>query len=136
MIPVVRCKPGAKFEVIAPGGFRILAAIDGATSVLGHDLTIAAGTNDHDGISRHNLGEAYDVSVKDFAIGPLEALIRYLSQRLGPRFTVMYETPTRPTDHELAKIATVNPSATGPHLHIQTKKGEVYPPVETGTLNL
>lgn len=136
MIPVVRCKPGARFDVIAPGGFRILAAIDGAARIIGQDIVIAAGTNDHSGVSRHLIGEAYDISVRDFPMQTLETLIRYLTQFLGPHFTVFYETPEKPTDHDFAKIAIVNPAATGPHLHIQVKKGDLYPPAESRSLNL
>lgn len=126
---VLRVKPGCAFAVIAPGGFRILAALDNATKVLSCDLTIAAGTNDHT-TGRHPLGEAYDVSVKDLALQTILKLKTYLDQALGARFTVLYEVNAPPTEPELAAIAFVNPAATGKHFHIQVKKGTTYPPLE------
>lgn len=128
-IPVLRCKPGVAFDRIAPGGFRILRALDGATLVIGTDLWITSGTDSH-ATGRHPHGEAYDVSVKNLSIPVILRLRTYLLQVLGQQFTVLYETPTRPDDPALAAIAYVNGDATGPHLHVQVKKGIEYPPPE------
>jgi hypothetical protein len=57
-------------------------------------------------------------------------VIDALVQLLGPLFTVLYETPATPSDAKLGEFAYVNPKATGPHLHLQLKKGTVYPPTE------
>jgi hypothetical protein len=127
MIPVVRCKPEVAFARIAPAGFRILAALDGASKVLGFDMWITAGTDSHT-TGRHVTGEAYDISVKDWSVPILLKVKRYLEQVLGDRFTVLYEVPTTPSDPDLAQIAYVNGDATGPHLHVQVKKGSEYPP--------
>lgn len=126
-VTVLRQGVGTEFRLIAPGGFRILAALDHATQVIGHDLTITAGTNDHT-TGRHPKGEAFDVRVKDLDVPQTLRLRQVLQSSLGPRFTVLYETPTKPSDPMLAAIATINPDATAPHLHIQVRRDISYPP--------
>lgn len=126
-VPCLRHTAETKFEAIAPGGFRILAALDHATQVIGKDITLTAGTNDHS-IGKHPIGEAYDVRVRSFDVPTILRLRQVLQATLGPRFTVLYETPTKPGDPVLAAIATINPDASAPHLHIQTRKGLNYPP--------
>lgn len=124
-----------EFGTIAPGGFRILSALDLATDAIGHDLTITAGTNDHS-IGKHPIGEALDVRVRDLTAPLIVKLREWLQLYLGPRFTVLFETPTHPDDPALAAIATINTGASAPHIHIQVKKGTSYPPraVDEGTL--
>lgn len=126
-IPVLRAEPDVEFRRIAPGGFRILAALDHATSVLGRDLVITSGTDSH-GAGRHPVGEAFDVRTRDLDVPSIVRLLRVVQDGLGPRFTVLYETPVPPTDPILARFATVNPHATGEHLHAQVRKGTKYPP--------
>lgn len=116
-----------EFAIIAPGGFRILAALDHATQVIGHDLTITAGTNDHS-IGKHPVGEAFDVRVRDLTVPEILRLRENLQATLGPRFTVLFESPTKPADPALADIATINTGASAPHVHIQVKRGTSYPP--------
>ena len=131
MTPVLRCSVGTKFDQIAPGGFRILAALDAACQAIEHDLTITAGTNDHEQ-GRHPLGEAYDVRTRDLTSAQILRLLRILTSTLGPAFTVLYERPTPEPDAALAAVAFINPHASGPHLHVQVKKGTWYPPQPTG----
>jgi hypothetical protein len=128
-IPVLRCAEGVQFERIAPGGFRILAALDGATKVLGRDLTITSGTDGHTG-GKHPTGEAYDVRTRDLLAPQVLRLYDYLQATLGERFTVLYEVPERPDNARLAAIAYLNPAASGPHIHCQIKKGTTYPPAD------
>lgn len=128
MIPVLRTKSGTQFAKIAPGGFRMLAALDDATLLIQHDLVITAGTNDHTR-GRHPLGEAYDVSVAGLFPLQILRLIEYLHERLGPRFTILFEVHTLDgLDPALKPIAFVNDDASGPHLHLQVKKDTTYPP--------
>jgi len=129
MIPVLRATPDVTLKP-APGGFRILAALDAATKVLGRDLTLTAGANDHTS-GRHPLGEAYDVRTRDLSTPELLRLVEFLGRVLGERFYVSYEVPARPQDAALAAIAVVNPDASGPHLHIQVRRGTEYPPFDT-----
>lgn len=127
-VPCLRHTDECEFARIGPGGFRILAALDHATAVIGRDLVITAGTNDHT-TGRHPLGEAFDVRTRGFDVPTIVRLKQNVQAILGPRFTVLYEVPTKPSDPALREIATVNPQATGEHLHIQVKKDTDYPPV-------
>lgn len=129
LIPVLRCKPGCAFDRIAPGGFRILAALDAAAKIVGVDLELTAGTNDHT-TGKHVSGEAYDVSVTGMTVPQVLKTKRFLEQALGLRFTVLYEVAIQPADPALVAVAFVNPDASGPHLHVQIAKGTVYPPLE------
>jgi hypothetical protein len=125
---VVRVKPGVTFAPIAPAGFRILAAIDVVARIVHRDLEITSGSDSHPANDVHTLGEAYDISVRDFD-APTIAMIRAgLVNQLGDLFTVLYETPTKPTDVRLQVIAFVNGHATAPHIHVQRRNGTVYPP--------
>lgn len=127
-VPVLRAKPGVTFAPIEPAGFRILAAIDNLSRVLGLDIWITSGSDSHPPGDPHTTGEAYDVSVKDWTVPVTLKAITFLRQVLGERFTILYECPSAPSDPQLLAIAYVNGQATGCHLHVQRKKGMVYPP--------
>ena len=124
---VLRARPSVKFDHIAPAGFRILAALDEATQYLGEDLMITSGTDSHVAPDPHALGVAYDISVEGLSVEITMRLVQYLRVTLGTLFTTLYECPTAPSDARLASIMYLNPDATGPHLHIQRKKGTVFP---------
>jgi hypothetical protein len=128
---VVRVKPGVQFTPIAPAGFRILAALDTVARLVARDLEITSGSDSHPPTDVHTLGEAYDISVHDYDAPTIAAIRAGLANQLGALFTVLYETPTRPTDARLQVIAYLNPDATAPHLHVQRRNGTVYPPIET-----
>lgn len=125
---VLRHRPTARFDVIAPAGFRILAALDRATLECGVDLTITSGTDGHAITDPHANGEAFDVSVKGLTPEQIIEVRDVLLQLLGPLFTVLFEVPQPPTDAKLAELAYVNPEATGQHFHIQKRRGTTYPP--------
>jgi len=121
--------PGtADFSTLAPAGIRILAALDNAARVLGIDLTITCACEGHPPGDPHTTGEAMDVRVRGFSTVVTLKLVMFLQQVLGPLFTVLLETPKPFTDPDLAAIQTVNPHASGPHLHLQRKKGTTWPP--------
>lgn len=128
---VIRVRDGVEFRRIAPAGFVILSALHSATRVLHLDVWITSGTEAHDAADPHTSGEAYDVSVNRYSIEMIIELRTYLEKALGPLFTVLYEVPHAPDDVRLGSIAFVNPHATAPHLHVQRKKGTVYPPPAT-----
>lgn len=113
---VVRVKDGAEFKVIAPAGFRILAAIDYVAKHLDHDLTITSGTDGtHSGPDDpHHTGEAYDLRTQDFpnAALKLQVLDGIMLQLGWEAFFGFLEDPG--TENE--------------HLHCQKRKGTVYPP--------
>lgn len=135
MVPVLRRKPGFTWNVYAPGGFRILAALDGLSQILGFDVTLTAGTNDHVLPDPHATGEAFDVRILGWSAPTILHAVDYLTHTLGPLFTVLYEVPTVPSDPHFAAIAYHNPGATAPHLHVQTKKGQLYPPLADGAVH-
>ena len=128
-VSVVRVKPGVRFDIIAPAGFRILAAIDALTQKLGRDVLITCGTDSHTLPDPHCKGEAYDVGVFGWSATEIESALRHMRLALGDPFTVLYEVPVRPSDPTLRPLAYVNPKATGNHFHIQRKMNTEYPPV-------
>lgn len=109
----VYAKPGVLFSLIAPGGFRILSAIDQAAAKLGQDLTITSACDgQHSGPNDpHHRGEAYDVRSHDLAEDQKQRLLAEVNQALGPAFYGFLEAAG--TDNE--------------HFHWQVKKGTVYP---------
>jgi hypothetical protein len=129
-IPVLRCAAGVQFAVIAPGGFRMLAALDGLSKVLGRDVWLTSGTDRHRA-GRHPTGEAYDVRVTGWTVPMIAKALQFLRQTLGARFTVLYEVTTaQGLDDTERAIATVNLHATARHLHLQVKRATIYPPIE------
>ena len=125
---VVRHRPSARFDQIRPAGFRIIAAIDQAAQQCRVDLTITSGTDSHTVPDPHVTGEAFDVSVQGLSAQEIADVKATLERTLGPLFTVLYEVPKVPSDPTLRHIAYVNVKATGPHFHLQRKKGTVFPP--------
>lgn len=124
---VVRAGVGVTFATIAPAGFEILSALSGLAKVLRKDVTITSGTDSHTLPDPHSSGEAYDISIWSWAPGEVSQGVQFLRTTLGEAFTVLYEVNKLPTDPLLAPLAYVNPKATGPHMHIQRRKGTVYP---------
>jgi hypothetical protein len=109
---VVRVKDGVQFTTIAPGGFRILAAVDGAAASVNHDVTITSACDGcHSGLhDPHHRGEAYDVRTHDQA--DKNRLLAEIMKRLAPdQFFGFLEAAG--TDNE--------------HIHVQVRKGTVYP---------
>lgn len=127
-LPCLRVKPGTRFDVIAPGGFRLLSALDAATMILGKDLTITAGTDDHTE-GKHPIGEAFDVRTQGLSEAEIITLVQFLRARLGAAFSVFYETHTMPLASGLKALTLINAGATAPHLHLQVRKGTVWPPL-------
>lgn len=125
---VVRHRPAARFDQIRPAGFRILSALDQAAQDCRVDLLITSGTDSHAQPDPHVTGEAYDVSVHGLSAQQIADIHASLTATLGPLFTVLYEVAAVPSDPTLRPIAYVNIKATGPHFHIQRKKGTVFPP--------
>jgi|SRR5271154_6801431 len=111
---VVRVKDGVLFSVIAPGGFRILSAIDRSAQSVIYDLVITSGTDgEHSGPNDpHHRGEAYDIRTNDLGELDKQFILRQTMAYLGTeQFYGFIEAPA--TDNE--------------HIHIQVKKGTKYP---------
>jgi hypothetical protein len=135
MLAVVRVKAYVVLDGLRPSGFRIVAAIDGATQALGWDLTISGGLEDPPAPltprapdDPHKLGEALDVSSRGLSDERIVITYRWIQRKLGPLFTVLYEVLTAPANPQLAAIAYLSQNLTAPHFHIQRKKGTIYPP--------
>jgi len=111
---VVRVKDGVQFAVIAPGGFRLLAAIDATAQGIAHDLTITSGTDgEHSGPDDpHHRGEAYDVRTND--LPDKQHALDVLKAEIGPLFYAFIEDPGTPNEH----------------IHCQVNKGTTFPPLE------
>lgn len=114
MIPVVRVKDGVLFTKIAPGGFRILRALDETSTSEMIDLEITSACDgEHSGPNDpHHRGEAYDVRTHDFDDNTKNRVLGSIIRILGPAFFAFLESPG--TDNE--------------HIHVQVKKGTVFPP--------
>ena len=125
---VLRHRPSVRFDVIAPAGFRILAALDAAAQRYHVDLMVTSGTDSHAMPDPHATGEAFDVSVQTLSAQQIADVKAHLERTLGALFTVLYEVPKTPSDPTLRPIAYVNVKATGPHFHIQPRKGTIFPP--------
>lgn len=109
---VVLVKPGVEFTKIAPGGFRILSALDQVAASMKHDLTITCACEGHPPEDPHSQGKAYDVRSHDIEDDCLKKLILdQIMRKLGPRFYGFLEKPGTPEEH----------------FHIQVAKGTVYP---------
>src|SRR6195256_3321483 len=112
MSPCIRVKDGVLFTMIAPGGFRILAAIESAAGHIAHDLTITSACDgEHSGPDDpHHRGEGYDVrsqGLPDKQLA-LDAIKNFLGEI---RFYCFLEDPD--TENE--------------HIHAQVRHGMMYP---------
>lgn len=109
----VYTKSGVLFTTIAPGGFRILSAIDQAAASLDENLVITSACDgEHSGPNDpHHRGEAYDVRSHDFTDDRKTTILSAIMQTLGSAFYGFLESPG--TDNE--------------HFHFQVRKGTTYP---------
>lgn len=111
---VLRVKPGVAFTMIAPGGFRILSALDQAAAKLPFDLTISSACDgEHSGPEDpHHSGNADNVRSRDLTAEQKTAVLAEVMAILGwERFYGFLEA-----------AGTANE-----HFHFQVKKGTVYP---------
>lgn len=112
---VLRVKDGVLFTVIAPGGFRILSALDQSCEKLGFDLWLSSGCDGaHSGpLDPHHEGKAYDVRSHDFTTDVKTSVLATVMGILG--WDSFYGF--------LEDAGTANE-----HFHFQVKKGTIYPP--------
>ena len=123
------CKAGVGFPVLRPAGFRILAALDGTCQELGISILITSGSEERGRLPTdpHMTGEGVDAGLVGFDTPMILAIRRTMQQRLGEQFTVLIESPHPVPDLDVARIMTINPSATAIHLHLQKRKNTVFP---------
>lgn len=105
-------KDGVRFDVVAPAGFAILAALRTIALSFPKAIVITAGTDGkHKKNSKHYIGEAYDIRSKDQTPAEQARFKAGLDAFLGPtKFYYFLEAPD--TDNE--------------HWHIQKRAGTVY----------
>lgn len=111
---IVLVKDGVSFDKIAPGGFRILSAIDYTAFKLNLNLTITSACDgEHSGPNDpHHRGEAYDIRSHDFDDATKKNVLNIIMAQLGfDQFYGFLESPN--TENE--------------HFHFQVKKGTTYP---------
>lgn len=130
MTPHVQLKSDARIKTIMPAGIRILAAIDRTAQLLDSILTITSASEDRgrEATDPHMTGEAFDVSVRDIPTERIRMMYRSLKHLLGAEFTVLLECPSWAIPADLKDLIYVNDKATGLHLHIQRKRGTIWPP--------
>lgn len=115
MMSVVLVKDGVLFTKIAPGGFRILAAIDGTAEFTNENLIITSACDgEHSGPDDpHHRGEAYDIRTHN--LKDKQFTLDVIKSHLDPdHFYAFLEAPN--TDNE--------------HIHVQVKKGTTFPPIQ------
>lgn len=110
---IVHVKPGVLFTRIAPGGFRILGALEQLARTLRLEVTITSACDGvHSGpADPHYRGQAYDVRSHDWVDARTHQVVEVLQRELGDGFTVLLEAPGTPTEH----------------IHCQVRKGTAYP---------
>lgn len=108
---MIQIKPGVSFAIIAPAGYRILAALKAAGERLDLDLTITSGCDGvHSGpTDPHHTGEAYDVRTHDLG-DATQSVLEAVLEQIGASFFGFLEDPGTPNEH----------------LHFQRRKGLVY----------
>lgn len=106
---------------------HLIWALDSVGRQMSLDLIVTCAEEGHRPDDPHTKKKAFDVRVKDFAPAIILTLYRTLCQQLDRNlWTVLYEVPALPNDALLQQIAYVNPEASGPHLHLQVKRGLDY----------
>lgn len=131
MTPVVRFAPRVNLNGLRPAGVRILAAIDAAAVTCGLSLTVTSAVDGQRAATDpHITGEAIDLRTIDLSEQDTLRIYWALRVKLGDAFTVLYEVPQSVPSLTLRQIEYVNPKATGPHFHIQRKKGTTFPPYD------
>lgn len=119
---VLRVKEGVSFPAttgeytgsIAPGGFRILSALDQTANALSYDLTVTSAADGiHSGPNDpHFRSEAYDVRTHDIPPEQKENVLQMIMGVLPDgRFFGFIEDPN--SDNE--------------HIHVQVRRGTTYP---------
>lgn len=111
---VLYTKSGVQFTVIAPGGFRILSALDQVVAKSPFDRVVTSACDGaHSGpTDPHHSGNAYDVRSHDLTPEQKDTFLASVMLLLGwDRFYGFMESPN--TDDE--------------HFHFQVKKGTTYP---------
>lgn len=115
-------------EALTPCQARIIGVLDQIIREgFQHNLIVSCGREGHVATDPHPRGLALDVRTIDLT--PQQVLYVHAEAvtLLGYAFTVLYEIVGSARTIELAAIATKDTNATEEHIHIQAKKGTVWP---------
>jgi hypothetical protein len=120
----LRAEAGVRFDLIAPAGFRILAALEEASLQSNLDLIITSGTDgEHSGPNDpHHLGQAYDVRSHDFSPEQKQMVLEYVMTVLG---TPLEQSGGLVTDKFFGWLEAAGTA--NEHYHFQLRRGMEYP---------
>lgn len=130
---MLRFKPGTSLKLLRPAGGVILCALAAAAHILGREVWVSCANEGHGPTDPHTTGEAFDVSLlglEEAQVADLVANLFVTGSFTRERFTVLYEYASpldAPKLEALKRYGYQNPHATAKHLHIQRRKGTVYP---------
>lgn len=108
---IVKVKAGVQFTRIAPGGFRLLSAIESTARHLELDLTITCACEAHPPNDPHTRGVAFDLRSHDWDAATKDLVVNALRLELGAAFFVFLEDPDGQNEH----------------VHAQVRRGVAYP---------
>jgi hypothetical protein len=121
---ILQVKPGVTVDRLAIAGARILQVVTQLAALTNFDWILSCATGGHLPTDPHTRGEAMDFGLTLFPnSSAVKAAKLALDAALGPAYTVLLEFPHPTEDPILGPLVTVNPKATGPHLHCQIKLG-------------
>src|SRR5579884_2024155 len=103
MTSVIRVKEGVRFDVIAPGGFRLLSAVEITCRKLnlGDFWITSACDGCHSGQNDpHHRGEAYDVRSHTFSVDQKNIILNAVQALLpADQFYCFLESPGTDNEH-------------------------------------
>ena len=106
---------------------RMICGLDFVGRAMSRDVVVTCAEEDHPKDDPHTKKKAFDIRVKDLPPAIQLTLYQSIVNAMGGQFTTLYECPEPPGDALLRQIAFINPDASGPHIHLQVKKGQEYP---------
>lgn len=107
-------KPDVRLDLSSPAIVHILYNVSKVAKELNKTIRITSGNDSHNlhmKGSRHLTDEAVDIGTKEFSADVKSDLFNKLYDKVGPRFSVLFENMNQPNEH----------------IHIQVKKGTRYP---------
>lgn len=121
-MPTLQVKPGVVTTPETPILRRLLDVAQAACDQFGVSFVVTSARDAHS-TGAHPAGRAIDLRTQGLPDWLVLCLYGFCAGALGPQFYLQYEVRARlPEGHPLRPIATVNPKASAPHLHLQFRK--------------
>ena len=131
-VRTVQVKPGVRFSVIAPAGFRLLSAIEQASRKIGVTLTITSAVDGaHSGPDDpHHRGEAYDLRCHDLPEAVKHTVLATIlaacsDDQIGPPHPVPGIQGGLASSKFFGFIEAAGTD--NEHIHVQLRQGRSYP---------